>query len=93
MIDMVFVRDLIVVVLVNVSTRNTSGKTGPSKNAVSVGAAGKTLSDRLSETLINESRDNGNEAMATYLKERSIGYKINVSDRHVHAIGVFDRVV
>ena len=49
MLDVVFIRDLIVVFLVNVFTRNTWGKTVPNKSAASVGAAGKVLIDRLEE--------------------------------------------
>ena len=49
MLDVVFVRDLVVVFLVNVFTRKTWGKTVPNKSAASVGAAGKVLLDRLEE--------------------------------------------
>ena len=41
MLDVVFVRDLIVVFLVNVFTRKTRGKTVPNKTAAAVGLQGK----------------------------------------------------
>ena len=43
MLDVVFVRDLIAVFLVEVFTRKTCAKTVPNKSAASVGAAGKVL--------------------------------------------------
>ena len=49
MLDIVFVRDLIVVFLVNVFTRKTWGKTVPNKTAAAVLAAGKVLIQRLEE--------------------------------------------
>ena len=47
MLDVVFVRDLIVVFLVNVFTRKTWAKTVPDKSAANVLAAGKVLINRL----------------------------------------------
>ena len=95
MLDVVFVRDLIVVFLVNVFTRKTWGKTVPNKSAASVGAAGKVLIDRLEEKPITVSTDDGNEyaELATYLKDKGIGHKVSVSDRDVNALAVLDRAV
>ena len=61
MLDVVFIRDLIVVFLVNVFTRKTWGKTVPNKSAASVGAAGKVLIDRLEEQPKIVSTDDGLE--------------------------------
>ena len=95
MLDVVFVRDLIVVFLVNVFTRKTWGKTVPNKSAASVGAAGKVLIDRLEEQPKVVSTDDGNEfaVLAKYLKDRGIGHKVSVSDRDVNALAVLDRAV
>ena len=95
MLDVVFVRDLIVVFLVNVFTRKTWGKTIPNKSAASVGAAGKVLIERLEEQPKVLSTDDGNEfaVLATYLKDRGIGHKVSVSDRDVNALAVLDRAV
>ena len=46
MLDVVFVRELVVVFLVNVFTRKTWGKTVPNKSAARVGAASKVLIER-----------------------------------------------
>ena len=78
MLDVVFIRDLIVVFLVNVFTRKTWGKTVPNKSAASVGAAGKVLIDRLEEQPKVVSTDDGNEhaELAKYLKDKGIGTKL-----------------
>jgi hypothetical protein len=95
MLDVVFIRDLIVVFLVNVFTRKTWGKTVPNKSAASVGAAGKVLIDSLEEQPKVLSTDDGKEyaELATYLKEKGIGHKVSVSDRDVNALAVLDRAV
>ena len=90
-----FVRNLIVVFLVNVFTRKAWGKTVPNTSAASVGAAGKVLIDRLEEKPVTVSTDDGNEyaELATYLKDKGIGHKVSVSDRDVNALAVLDRAV
>ena len=95
MLDVVFVRDLIVVFLVNVFTRKAWGKTVPNKSSASVGAAGKVLIDRLEEQPKIVSPDDGNEhaELATYLKDKGIRHKVSVSDRDVNALDVLDRAV
>jgi len=95
MLDVVFVRDLIMVFLVNVFTRKTWGKTVPNKTAAAVGAAGKILIDRLPEIPKVVSTDDGLEynELATYLKEKGIGHKVHVSNRDVNALAVLDRAV
>lgn len=95
MLDVVFVRDLIVVFLVNVFTRKTWGKTVPNKSAASVGAAAKVLIERLEEKPKVVSTDDGNEhaELATYLKTKGIGHKVSVADRDVNALAVLDRAV
>ena len=72
MLDVVFVRDLIVVFLVNVFTRKTWAKTVPNKSAASVGAAARVLIDRLEEQPKVVSTDDGLEytELATYLKDK-----------------------
>lgn len=95
MFDVVFVRDLIVVFLVNVFTRKTWAKTVPNKSAASVAAAGKVLIDRLDKKPIVVSTDDGGEYanFSTYLKEKGIGHKVHVADRDVNALAVLDRAV
>jgi len=95
MLDVVFVRDLIIVFLVNVFTRKTWGKSIPNKSAASVGAAAKVLIERLEEKPKVVSTDDGNEhaELATYLKTNGIGHKVSVSDRDVNALAVLDRAV
>ena len=95
MLDLVFVRGLIVVFLVNVFTRKTWGKTVPNKSAASVGAAGKVLIEQLEEQPKVVSTDDGNEhaVLAKYLKDKGIGHKVSVADRDVNALAVLDRAV
>jgi hypothetical protein len=95
MLDVIYVRDLIVVFLVNVSTRKTWGKTVPNKSAASVGAAARVLIDRLEEQPKVVSTDDGLEhtELATYLKDKGIGHKVSVADRDVNALAVLDRAV
>ena len=72
MLDVVFLRGLIVVFLVEVFTRKTWAKTVPNKSAASVGAAAKVLIDRLEEQPKVVSTDDGLEytELATYAKPR-----------------------
>ena len=95
MLDVVFIRDFIVVFLVNVFTRKTWGKTIPNKSAASVGAAGKVLIEQLEEQPKVLSTDDGNEyaVLATYLKDKGIGHKVSVADRDVNALALLDRAV
>ena len=95
MLDVVFVRDLIVVFLVNVFSRKTWGRVVANKSAKAVLAAGKQLIERLPEQPKVVSTDDGGEytELAEWLKSKNIGHKVHVSDKDVNALAVLDRAV
>ena len=95
MLDVVFVRDLIVVFLVNVFTRKTWAKTVPDKSAANVLAAGKVLINRLEEKPKVLSTDAGleYEELSPWLKEQGIGHKQSVADQDKNALAVLDRAM
>ena len=95
MLDVVFVRDLIVVFLVNVFTRKTWAKTVPDKSAANVLAAGKVLINRLEEKPKVLSTDAGleYEELSPWLKEKGIAHKQSTADTDKNALAVLDRAV
>ena len=95
MLDVVFVRALTVVFLVNVFTRKTHGRVVRDKTAASVLTASKALIERLEEEPKVISTDDGGEyaELATWLQTKGIGHKVHVADRDVNALAVLDRAV